>query len=125
MWFLGAVLSYEKVEITILLTSLKNIIFTRIGTFTHYLKQGYKALMAMHVLRSHNRNYRALVYFAAKDFVHLTYMQKFQLGYHMGFLDHFDSLLNEDELENKIFFHVLEDRRLDDFMLRIKSVPYE
>lgn len=70
------------------------------------------------------RRQRALIYWAAKDFVHLTYMQKFQVGYGMGLIDHYDSLLEELELEVKIFSQVITDRRLDDFMQRIRNAPY-
>lgn len=67
-----------------------------------------------------NSRERALIYYAAKDFVHLGFQQKFNVGFQMGICDHYDAMLDENALEEKIFGKVLRDRVLDEFMANVR-----
>ena len=68
---------------------------------------------------------RSLVYYAAKNFVHLSFGDKFQVGFTMGLLHEFDAMLDEPDLEELIFKSVIEEKRLDEFMLKTNRIKYE
>lgn len=68
---------------------------------------------------------RALIYYAARDFVHLTFQQKFNVGYQMGLCDHYDAMCEEEVLEEIIFSKAINDRVLDELMVIIKRIKYD
>lgn len=73
--------------------------------------------------KHHNRE-RAILYYAAKDFVHLDFQQKFNVGFQMGFCDHFDAMLEEEKLENLIFEKVVRERVVEDFVARVRMMKH-
>lgn len=68
---------------------------------------------------------KALTYYAARDFVHLSFEQKFQVGFQMGLCDHYDAMREEEVLEDFIFEKVIRDRILDEFMITVRRVKHE
>jgi hypothetical protein len=77
---------------------------------------------------STKNNKRALLYYAARDFVRLDFHEKFNVGFQMGICDHFDAMRDEESLEDYIFETVVRDRVLTEFMevvRRIKNNDFE
>lgn len=68
---------------------------------------------------------KALLYYAAKDFVHLDFQQKFHVGFRLGITDHFDAMRDEDNLEEYIFRRVVEDDCLEEFVASVRAMKYE
>lgn len=68
----------------------------------------------------HSTRERALIYYAAKDFVHLSFEQKFNVGYQMGLCDQWDAMREEEALEEHIFRKAINGRVLDEFMANVR-----
>lgn len=68
--------------------------------------------------------HRALIYYAARDFVHLSFQQKFNVGFQMGLCDHYDAMCDENQLEELIFSKALNDRVLDDLIVVVKRIKH-
>jgi hypothetical protein len=67
---------------------------------------------------------KALAYYAARDFVHLTYEQKFNVGFQMGFCDHYDAMREEELLEDYIFERVIRDKVLTQFLINVRRMRH-
>ena len=74
---------------------------------------------------SQRNSERARIYYAAKDFVHLDFQQKFNIGFQMGFCDWFDAQREEESLEEYIFVRVIKEGALEEFMNVVRRVKYE
>jgi hypothetical protein len=69
-------------------------------------------------MKKHNE--MALIYYAAREFVHLSFQQKFNIGFQMGLIDHYDGILTEDLLEERIFSKALQAKSLDELMTKVR-----
>lgn len=74
---------------------------------------------------STKNNNRALIYYAAREFVHLSFQDKFNVGYQMGLCDDYDALREETNLEEYIFRKVVNNRELEKFMTEISRIKCE
>lgn len=70
------------------------------------------------------RNNRALLYYVARSFVHLPVQVKFQIGFELNLVDHYDSMLSEDLLDEKIFKKVVKKDLIQDFMVKINKIRF-
>jgi len=68
---------------------------------------------------------RALAYYAARDFVHLDFQQKYDTGFALGLCDHFDAIREEENLEEYIFEKVIRDKVLDEFIATVRRIKYD
>jgi hypothetical protein len=91
------------------------------STITRTYNLWYKRLMKTAVYTSKDRH-KALVYYAAKDFVNLSFEQKWDAGYALGLCDHYDAMRDEELLEDYIFEKVMRDNILDEFMSTIRRI---
>lgn len=119
-WLVFTELWLERAGIFLSLTLVMNSLK---GSITRTFNQWYKELMATPVSTTKYRE-RALLYYAARDFVHLSFEQKFNVGFQMGLCDHYDAMRSEDALEDFIFEKVVRDRIIDDFMVKVRLVRY-
>src|SRR5438445_12531746 len=97
MWLTFVELWSERAEIILSLTLVMNSLK---GNIARTFNQWYRKLMGMPVSSHKNK---ALMYYAARDFVHLSFEQKFNVGFQLGLCDHFDAMRTEDALEEYIF----------------------
>ena len=94
------------------------------GTIVQTFNQWYRELMGTAVYSPKDRE-RALAYYAARDFVHLTFEQKFDAGFAMGLCDHYDAMREEEMLEDYIFEKVIRDQVLDEFIATVRRIKYD
>jgi hypothetical protein len=88
-------------------------------------KELYEELMGTHVTTQLKNREKALTYYAARDFVHLSFEQKWKVGQQMGIVDHFDAIRDDESLEDFIFIQVVNGRLLDKFMATVKRIKHE
>lgn len=120
MWLSFAEIWFKKVEMILSLTLVMNSLK---GNITRTFSQWFKGLMGMRVsLRNRDR---ALTYYAARDFVHLTFEQKFNVGFQLGLCDHYDAMQEEEFLEELIFKKAVNDRVLDQFMATVRRIKHD
>lgn len=121
MWLAFTELWSKRSAMTLWLTLVANSLK---GSMILPFKPWYKKLMATPVYTQRNSE-RALLYYAARDFVHLDFEQKFNVGFQMGLCDHYDAMRNEDSLEDYIFEKVVRDRVLEDFVAAVRRMKHD
>ena len=93
-------------------------------TIAPIFNQWFKGLMGTPANLQKNRDL-ARLYYAAREFVHLSFEQKFHVGFQMGLCDHYDAMRNENDLEEYIFGKVIRDRVLDEFMVVVRRNQHD
>lgn len=88
--------------------------------YNQWSKKSMGTVVYMKNRRTKISREKAIIYYAAKDFVHLNFQQKFNVGFQMGFCDHYDAMRDEEQLEEYIFTQVLNSRALDEFMANVR-----
>src|ERR1019366_6106332 len=111
LWMAFTELWSRKAAIILLWTLVVNLVK---NTTTRTFNQWYNGLTGMTVTIHPKMNrQKALAYYAARDFVHLDFQQKHQVGFQMGLCDHFDAMREEENLEEYIFSQIIRDQILD------------
>lgn len=89
-----------------------------------YIESWYKNMIP-HRSKVQKNKQSALIYYAAKDFVHLTFEQKFHVGFRMNLCDHFDAMRDEESLEAYIFEKAIKNNLIDKFLIMVRQVRDE